>query len=132
MSKKPGFSLYLVFCNPFERLQTQLSPTEVGLESTLNEALRDPIRCSLESSIGAAVAHDAVTQDVALTLGVVVLHFCRYHFADIRHFAHRYNFGDVQVSGVSVFLDHRLLLCDISRDLVCHGGCAQTAEGQNQ
>ena len=70
--------------------------------------------------------------DVALAFGVVVFHFCRYYFADIWYFAHRYNFGDVQVCGVSVFLDDRLLLCDISRDLVCHGGCAQTAEGQNQ
>lgn len=127
-----GFSLHLVFCKHFCRLQTQLSPTEVGLESTLNEALRDPIRCSLKSSIGAAVAHDAVTQDVTLTFGVVVFHFGWNHFADIRNFAHGNNFGDVQVSGVSVFLDSRLLLCDISRDLICHGGCAQTAEGQNQ
>ena len=47
MSKKLRFSLYLVFCNPFGRLQTQLSPTEAGLESTLNVALSDPIRCSL-------------------------------------------------------------------------------------
>ncbi|GLH45503.1 hypothetical protein RS3R6_41700 [Pseudomonas atacamensis] len=42
-----GFSLYLVFCKRFSRLQTQLSPTEAGLESTLNVALSDPIRCSL-------------------------------------------------------------------------------------
>lgn len=40
-------SLHLVFCKPFCRLQTQLSPTEAGLKSTFNVALNGPIRCSL-------------------------------------------------------------------------------------
>ncbi|MCU0118930.1 hypothetical protein N8H74_11750 [Pseudomonas sp. B2M1-30] len=38
--KKTLFSLHVVFRNPFLPLQTQLSPTEAGLESTLSEALK--------------------------------------------------------------------------------------------
>ncbi|PAM84395.1 hypothetical protein CES87_07450 [Pseudomonas sp. ERMR1:02] len=40
MIKKRLFSLHLVFRIVFRRLQTQLSPTEAGLKSTFNVALK--------------------------------------------------------------------------------------------
>ncbi len=66
-----------------------------------------------------------------LTVGVFIFHTRWYNFAYFWNFAHGDNFGDIQISGVSVFLYRYLLLCDISRDLISHRGNAQTAEGQN-
>jgi hypothetical protein len=39
-NQKAAFSLHLVFLSGFRRLQTQLSPTEAGLESTLSAQLK--------------------------------------------------------------------------------------------
>jgi hypothetical protein len=39
MSKKTRFLLHLVFGEAFRRLQTQLSPTEAGLKSTVSHWL---------------------------------------------------------------------------------------------
>ncbi|KTC40991.1 hypothetical protein AO265_08685 [Pseudomonas sp. ABAC61] len=66
-----------------------------------------------------------------LSLGVFVFHACGYNFAYFWNFAHGDDLGDIQVTGVTVFLYCYLLVCDISRDLISHCCSAQTAEGQN-
>lgn len=81
------------------------------------------------SAVRATVAHRAVTQDMPLTVGIFVFHFHGDNFTNIRCFAHRDHFGDVQIHRVSVFLNRRLLLRDISWDFACHGGYAHAAEG---
>lgn len=43
---------------------------------------------AVRSAAGAAVTHDAVTQDMALAFGVVIFHFHRDNFTDIGDFAH--------------------------------------------
>ncbi|APC21988.1 hypothetical protein BK647_03325 [Pseudomonas protegens] len=66
-----------------------------------------------------------------LAVGVFIFHARWYNFAYFWNFAHGDNFGDIQISRVSVFLYRYLLVGDISRDLISHRGYAQTAEGQN-
>ncbi|ROL79398.1 hypothetical protein BK635_19470 [Pseudomonas chlororaphis] len=70
-------------------------------------------------------------QDMSQAFRIFIFHTRRYNFAYIWNFAHGYNFGDVQVGRVRVFLYGWLLACDISRDLVGHCCNAKTAEGQN-
>ena len=73
---------------------TEPDRSRAGIDPQCSAERSDSVQ---SDSVRAAVAHDAVAQDVALAFGVVVFHFRRYYFADIWHFAHRYNFGDVQV-----------------------------------
>jgi hypothetical protein len=65
--KKRLFSLHLVFRNAFGRLQTQLSPTGIGLKSTFSDQLKGADSVQSPSAAGAAVTHNAVAQNMALT-----------------------------------------------------------------
>lgn len=66
-----------------------------------------------------------------LALRIFIFHTRWYNFAYIGNFARGYNFGDVQVGRVRVFLYSGLLARNIIRNLVGHCCSAKTAEGQN-
>ena len=61
-------------------------------------------------AVAATIAHHTVFKNMTLTLMVFVGHLCGYDFTDICNRRHADNVGNVEVSGVSVLFNRRLLL----------------------
>ena len=72
------------FLNSPDTTEPDVSRAGIDLQEAAEQAGFGAVR----SAAGAAVTHDAVTQDMALALGVVIFHFHRDNFAYIGNFAH--------------------------------------------
>ena len=65
-------------------------------------------------AVAATITHHTVLKNMTLTLMVFVGHLCRYDVADIRNWSHDDNVGNIEVGGVSVMFNSRLLLRNLN------------------